>query len=136
MTLMCGLEINVISRVDVHLRDIVGRLFLKKKLFFAIPRLTPKKKDELREAGIFRIEELPADYSLTDNQQTYVDSVLDEEPTIDWEAIRVRLSDLEYPMHFFDFETDNPPIPKFQGLRPFQPFPFQYSCHKWHSDGR
>ena len=107
----------------------------EEETIFAIPRLTPKKKDELREAGIFRIEELPADYSLTDNQQAYVDYVLYGQPKIDTEAIKVRLSDLEHPIHFFDFETDNPPVPKFQGLRPYQHLPFQYSCHTWQSDG-
>ena len=102
---------------------------------FTIPRLSWEKKDALIEAGIFHMQELPADFSLTDNQQTYVDYVLHGQPEIDTEAVRARLSDLEYPIHFFDFETDNPPVPKFQGLRPYQHVPFQYSCHKWHSDG-
>ena len=106
-----------------------------KKSIFTIPKLSPKKQDALIEAGIFHIQELPVDFSLTDNQQTYVDYVLHGQPEIDTDAIRVRLSDLEYPIHFFDFETDDPPIPKFEGLRPYQPFPFQYSCHTWQSDG-
>ena len=102
---------------------------------FTIPRLSWEKKDALIEAGIFQMQELPADFSLTDNQQTYVDYILHGQPEIYTEAVRARLSDLEYPIHFFDFETDNPPVPKFQGLRPYQHVPFQYSCHKWHSDG-
>ena len=102
---------------------------------FTIPRLSWKKKDALIESDIFELSELPEDLSLTDNQQAYVDSVLRGQPQIDTEAIEARLSDLEYPIHFFDFETDNPPVPKFQGLRPYQQFPFQYSCHIWQSDG-
>ena len=105
------------------------------KSIFAIPKLSWAKKDALIEAGIFQLRELPADISLTDNQQAYVDYVLRGQPKIDTEAVRARLSDLEYPIHFFDFETDNPPVPKFQGLGPNQHFPFQYSCQKWHSDG-
>ena len=102
---------------------------------FTIPRLSWKKKDALIESDIFELSELPEDLSLTGNQQAYVDSVLRGQPEIDTEAIKARLSDLEYPIHFLDFETDNPPIPKFQGLRPYQQFPFQYSCHICHSDG-
>jgi len=83
---------------------------------------------------IFLIRDLPEDFLLTDNQQTYVDCVLEGQPQIDIEAIRSQFSDLEYPIHFLDFETDNPVIPKFRGLRPYQQFPFQYSCHIWHSD--
>ena len=105
------------------------------KSIFTIPRLSWQKKDVLIEAGIFQMRELPADFSLTDNQQTYVDYVFHGQPEIDTEAVRARLSDLEYPIHFFDFETDNPPVPQFQGLRPYQHFPFQYSCHTWQSDG-
>lgn len=87
------------------------------------------------EEGIFRISELPADFPLTDRQQAYVNYVSDGEPETDKAAIKRKLSDLEYPIHFFDFETDNPAIPRFQGLKPYQQFPFQYSCHTWQSDG-
>ncbi len=45
------------------------------------------------------------------------------------------MSDLEYPIHFLDFETDNPAIPRFEGLHPYQQFPFQYSCHVLQQDG-
>ena len=105
------------------------------KSIFTIPRLSWKKKDALIEADIFQMQELPENFSLTDNQQAYVDYVLRGQPQIDTEAIEDRLSDLEYPIHFFDFETDNPPVPKFQDLRPYQQLPFQYSCHIWQSDG-
>ena len=57
------------------------------------------------------------------------------QPIIDLAAIKRLIWDLEYPIHFLDFETDNPPIPRFDGLRPYQQFPFQYSCHVLHSDG-
>ena len=105
------------------------------KSIFTIPSFSWKEKDALIEAGIFQLSELPADLPLTDKQQADIHSVLAGQPKIDTETIKARLSDLEYPIHFFDFETDNPPIPGFQGLSPHQPFPFQYSCHKWHSDG-
>ena len=61
--------------------------------------------------------------------------VLNNQPEIDNEAIRDPLSELEYPIHFFDFETSNPAVPRFEGLRSYQQFPFQYSCHILQSDG-
>jgi hypothetical protein len=105
------------------------------KSIFTIPRLSWKKKDVLIEEGIFRISKLPADFSLTDRQQAYVNYVSDGRPETDKEAIKGKLSDLEYPIHFFDFETDNPAVPRFQGVMPYQQVPFQYSCHTWQSDG-
>ncbi|NND71357.1 MAG: DUF2779 domain-containing protein, partial [Rhodothermales bacterium] len=35
----------------------------------------------------------------------------------------------EYPLHFIDFETAGPAIPYFAGMRSYQAFPFQWSCH-------
>jgi hypothetical protein len=36
---------------------------------------------------------------------------------------------LTYPLHFLDFETIYPAIPLFDGTRPFQQIPFQFSVH-------
>ena len=105
------------------------------KSIFTIPGLLWKKKNELLELGIFSLEDVPDDYPLSQKQRTYVNSVQDEQPEIDNAAIKRLISELEYPIHFFDFETDNPAIPRFDGLRPYQHFPFQYSCHVMELDG-
>ncbi len=100
-----------------------------------IPGLRWNEKNALIEKGIFRLEDVPVDYSLTPKQWTYVNSVLHNKPAIDNTAIQQELASLECLIHFLDFETDNPPIPRFDGLRPRQQFPFQYSCHVLHADG-
>ena len=102
---------------------------------FTIPRLDWKKKEALITQGILAIADLPSDFSLTTNQRTYVDSILNDEPYADGDAIAASLADLTYPIHFFDFEAQNPAIPRFDGLKPYEQFPFQYSCHVLHSDG-
>ena len=102
---------------------------------FTIPNLRKNKKTELVEKDIFSLYDIPADFPLTQKQRAYVNSVLDDQPEIDNEAIKRQLSDLEYPIHFFDFETYNPAVPRFQGLSPYQQFPFQYSCHILQPDG-
>jgi hypothetical protein len=101
---------------------------------FTIPRLDWKKKNELIAQGILAIADLPVNYALSDHQRAYVDSVRSNQPVIDWGAIAAELTKLEYPIHFFDFETQSPAIPRFDGLRPYEQFPFQYSCHILHSD--
>lgn len=99
------------------------------KSIFTIPRLNWNKKNELIENGILSICDLPTDFSLTPPQRAYVNSVIHNEPAINVDAIQQELAGLQYPIHFLDFETDNPAIPRFDGLRPYQQFPFQYSCH-------
>ena len=102
---------------------------------FTIPQLSWDKKNELVERGILSIRDLPDDFPLSENQRDYVNMVLNNQPEIDNEAIRNKLSELEYPIHFFDFESSNPAVPRFEGLSPHQQFPFQYSCHILQSDG-
>ena len=90
---------------------------------------------ELLERDILSIHDLPDDFQLADREPVYVDGVLNNQPEIDDEAIRDRLSELKCPVHFLDFETSDPAVPRFEGLSPYQKFPFQYSCHILQSDG-
>lgn len=53
----------------------------------------------------------------------------DIEPDIDKDAIKQFLSELEYPLYFLDYETMSGLIPYFDGHRPYQQVPFQYSLH-------
>jgi hypothetical protein len=39
------------------------------------------------------------------------------------------LGTLKYPLYFMDFETVNPAIPRFAGMRPYDHIPFQWSVH-------
>ena len=46
---------------------------------------------------------------------------------IDADAIKKEFKKLKYPFHFFDYETYGSAIPPFDGMRPYQQMPFQYS---------
>jgi hypothetical protein len=48
---------------------------------------------------------------------------------INREAIIDFVSQIKPPIYFIDFETYQPVIPVFEGTRPFQNVPFQYSLH-------
>jgi len=53
-----------------------------------------------------------------------------QENVIDKQAIRAFIDSLWYPLAFMDFETTcMTPVPLFDGTRPFQSVPFQYSLH-------
>ena len=115
------------SPIPAPLRIIVGRTFLNTQ--FSLFRISGGDKLSWSEGISLVFTISPTDFRLTENQRAYVDMVLNNQPEIDDEAIRDKLSELEYPIHFFDFETSNPAIPRFEGLNPYQQFPFQYSCH-------
>ena len=48
---------------------------------------------------------------------------------IDAPAIKKEFEKLKYPLHFFDYETFASAIPPFDGTKPYQQIPFQYSLH-------
>lgn len=53
----------------------------------------------------------------------------DTAPTINREMIKQFLDELNIPYTFLDYETLMSLIPYFDGLRPYQQVPFQYSLH-------
>ena len=109
--------------------------FVPKNSVFTIPKIKDPEATALAEKGIFRLSDLPTDFPLTPAQSIYVNSVLENKPAIDRAAIRQELANLQYPIHFLDFETDRPAIPRFEGFKVYEEFPFQYSCHILQSDG-
>ncbi|NLG10408.1 MAG: DUF2779 domain-containing protein [Coriobacteriaceae bacterium] len=61
--------------------------------------------------------------------------LMDLPPTIDCGAITEFLATLDFPLYFLDFETFQQAIPPFDGLKPFQQIPSQYSLHVLQSPG-
>ena len=51
------------------------------------------------------------------------------QPVFNLNATQELMDKLSYPRYFIDFETINPAIPLWQGSRPYQQIPFQWSCH-------
>ncbi len=102
---------------------------------FTIPRLAWPKKTALIAQNQLAIADLPNEIKLTEKQQAYVNLIRHNQPEINREAIAQNLSQLTYPLHFFDFETLNPVLPRFRGMKPYEQFPFQYSCHILATDG-
>ena len=58
-----------------------------------------------------------------------------KEPKINKEAIKNILDSLKYPLYFIDYETCQYAIPEYEGTKPYQQIPFQYSLHIINEDG-
>ncbi len=88
-----------------------------------------KKSQELYRSGVLEITGIPAGYKLNEKQNIQRACVRSGEPHIDKAAIRHFLDGLEYPLYYLDFETFGTAIPLFDGTRPYQNIPFQFSLH-------
>ncbi len=85
-------------------------------------------KFAMYRAGNIKFDELPLDL-LSDSQRQQVEATIKQENFINNEKIREFCDDLWYPLCYLDFETTNEPIPPYNGIRPYQQLPFQFSLH-------
>lgn len=90
---------------------------------------------KLIDAGHLHLDEIPADYELTETQTLHLAQHRSGEVHIDKAAIAQFLETITYPIYFFDFETINPGIPEFDGSSPYQQIPFQFSLHVLETPG-
>ncbi len=85
-------------------------------------------KYALYQRGILRMEDIPLE-ELSYRQREQVETTIDRRNISDGKEVRDFLSFLKYPLHFLDFETIGSPVPRYDGTRPYQAIPFQYSLH-------
>jgi predicted RecB family nuclease len=83
---------------------------------------------ELTAMGIESISDIPDSFPLTMIQQRIRQSVIQGEAYVS-EELEYELRDVVFPVHFLDFETVSPAIPRYTGTRPYQAMPFQLSDH-------
>lgn len=95
----------------------------------AIARIHKKKLMELVDSNIFSIHDVPNDFELSDNQRRQVDTAQSDKEYIDKNGISEFLQTMQYPLAFLDYETYPSAIPKYNGYRPYQQIPFQFSLH-------
>ncbi len=84
---------------------------------------------ELESRGINAIADIPDDLELHPAQARQVQVTKLGQPVVHQAKIEKFLNGFEYPLYFLDYETLASVIPPFDGLRPYQQLPFQYSLH-------
>lgn len=71
------------------------------------------------------IQKRQIEFALNDIKEIYINK----------EKVKEFLESFKFPLYFFDFETYQDIIPKYQGTRAYQQIPFQYSLHILHKNG-
>ena len=107
---------------------------LPKPSVFDLYFMKKTKKFELYNAGKVGYEDLDGIH-LTRIQKMQVAGALDGEVSIDKEGIHSFLNTLSYPLYYLDFETILPPVPLYDGTRPYQQVTTQYSLHVQETEG-
>jgi hypothetical protein len=94
-----------------------------------------KLGEELLGKGILHIADIPIDVKLNPLQQIQRECVVCGQPHINRSEIRAFIESLKYPLYFMDFETFMAAIPMYDGSRPYQSIPFQFSVHSVEQPG-
>jgi Domain of unknown function(DUF2779) len=84
---------------------------------------------ELYEAGYKHLDEIPADYQMSNKPLAQLTHYRTGEVYIDKKSIKEFLEPLTYPLYFFDFETIRSAVPEFDNSKPYQQVAFQFSLH-------
>jgi hypothetical protein len=87
-----------------------------------------EKLFELMRLGYSDVRDVPEAKLDSDLQRRIWQQSRLEAPYVGAE-LRELMSALAFPRYYLDFETIGPAVPIFAGTRPFEPLPFQWSCH-------
>lgn len=91
--------------------------------------IKPQLIGELEDLGVKHIKDIPDHVKLSEKQRRQVHVTKTNQRIIDKTKIFEFVDNLKYPLYFLDYETLSNVIPSFDGIRPYQQVPFQYSLH-------
>ncbi|MBN1275772.1 DUF2779 domain-containing protein [Candidatus Woesearchaeota archaeon] len=94
-----------------------------------------KLAEELQTAGIHTIGEIPPTTRLGAKQEIQYNCARNDNIHIDAQSIQRFLERIRYPIYHMDFETYSLAVPPYDGLKPYQRIPFQFSVHVEHENG-
>lgn len=94
-----------------------------------------QKAEEIMHTHGADLESLPENLWPAGNKFIDLRSYFSRDILVDKANIRAFLKQLEYPLYFLDYETIMPSLPLFDGTRPFQQLPFQFSVHIQKEEG-
>ncbi len=98
---------------------------------YSIFNVFPKAKAEevFRLTQDYDVKSLSQDLYPEGNKLVDVESYIKGKNHIDKNQIQEFLSKVTYPVYYLDYETVNSAVPLYEGARPYQQVPFQYSLH-------
>jgi hypothetical protein len=88
-----------------------------------------RKSWDLLNAGVQAMAKIPESFPLTDKQTIQVQCARTGKPHLNAKGVDGFLRGLNYPLSLLDFETFALAIPPYDGTKPYQQIPFQFSLH-------
>ncbi len=103
--------------------------FLPENNVFDLTRGKTKAMTLFDELDVMEIKDIPLRFKLSEKQSVQYTCAKNNCLHIEKNMIKDFLGNLEYPLYFLDYETYNCAIPMYDGFKPYQRVPFQFSLH-------
>ncbi len=107
---------------------------IRRPSVYVLPRVSANKLKAWEAEGRFDINSLTA-ADLTPLQRPVLEAVITGQPVINHPALRRFIDQLEWPLHFYDYETFASAIPLADGHRPHAAMAVQFSLHRLEASG-
>eukprot|EP01012_Entosiphon_sulcatum_P022780 TRINITY_DN27765_c0_g1_i1.p1 TRINITY_DN27765_c0_g1~~TRINITY_DN27765_c0_g1_i1.p1 ORF type:complete len:495 (+),score=61.78 TRINITY_DN27765_c0_g1_i1:24-1487(+) len=101
---------------------------------FDIYRMQSQTRWDHYKNGRVHMRDLPT-AKLTPLQRRMVQCTLSGKSYVDRKTLQQEVAKWKGPLTYLDFEYQISAIPQFPGMAPFDPLPFQFSCHVEQPDG-
>lgn len=93
-----------------------------------LPRLKAEQVTALRKQGVRSIADIPDSFKLQPGQARVREAWRTGKPFVG-ERLSAALQAIRHPVYFLDFEAASWAVPPISGTAPYEPVPFQWSCH-------
>lgn len=94
-----------------------------------LPFMNAEKATKLIDAGITEIDQVEDASVLAKSTRRYLSALAKGVRSVDSGRLTSFLAEIVYPVYYFDYETSQSLLPPWDGTRPYQQVPFQYSLH-------
>ena len=96
---------------------------------YLLPYMDAERSSKLTNEGITTADEIKDFTVLKKSTQKYLSAKAEGQRVVEKEKLNAFLSEISYPVYYFDYEASQSLIPPWDGTRPYQQAPFQYSLH-------
>jgi len=108
---------------------------IPKNSIFESAAFSLTEKFSLYQQGMILPADIPTDMSLPSRQRTLLETEQLGKAFLEEEPLRQFLARVQYPVCFFDLEAAQHAVPPYDGVRPYQAIPFQYSVIRLEKEG-
>ena len=94
-----------------------------------LPSMDAERAAQLIKEGVSTVDQIKDITVLKPSTRKYLAAKADGQRIVERDKLNAFLSEISYPIYYFDYEASQSLLPPWDGTSPYQQVPFQYSLH-------